>query len=597
MVATYVSIPAVCFASLLIGQAAIALCGRREWSWLSPAVGLSLLLWLVWMTARLPGEGLTAGLSALGASIAAGAYLRGRVSGLGNAARAGLPVGALALLAVSIPFIAEGHFGILGTSFNPDMSQHLLAATRLGDGDASQLSTQGYPLGPHGIAVALEGGLGVALVQGFSGLTAAVSILAALTALGLFTDARPVQRTVGALLVGLPYMVVSYLAQGAFKETMQALFVLAFALALHEAGRGRPSEDRTLAAIPLALIAAGSVFAYSFAGLAWLLGAAGVWAVVVLIRRRDMLRVLKVSARPFAFTLVAFAVLAGPEFGRMLDFREFETFDPAGPGLGNLFGQISPFESLGIWPSGDFRLTPGDGAVPAFGYYLGAALGLVLLLVGLIASVRAGAVALPSALAAAAAIYLAARIGGTPYQAAKAVEIAAPVAMAVIVVPLVTSQIPLPSERGRLGYRLAGGVFAVVALACSVLALANAPVGPTDYSSKLTELRSLVGADSTFVLASDELLDEQHGTPYLAWELRGGRVCIAPEWRAGGPPPRGVRFVITDAGSGERPPFRSLRLLRRPAPYLLWERIGPIERRSDCPLIAVREARRGSALD
>ena len=32
-----------------------------------------------------------------------------------------------ALLAASLPFIVEGRFGILGTSFNPDMSQHLLA--------------------------------------------------------------------------------------------------------------------------------------------------------------------------------------------------------------------------------------------------------------------------------------------------------------------------------------------------------------------------------------------------------------------------------------------------------------------------------------
>ena len=32
-------------------------------------------------------------------------------------------------------------------------------------------------------------------------------------------------------------------------------------------------------------------------------------------------------------------------------------------------------EALGIWPSGDFRLEPGDGAVPAIVFYVGAALG------------------------------------------------------------------------------------------------------------------------------------------------------------------------------------------------------------------------------
>ena len=47
----------MCGASLAIGQAAIALCGVRRWSWLSPAVGLALLCALCWGTVRLPGDG------------------------------------------------------------------------------------------------------------------------------------------------------------------------------------------------------------------------------------------------------------------------------------------------------------------------------------------------------------------------------------------------------------------------------------------------------------------------------------------------------------------------------------------------------------
>ena len=43
MIGTYAAVLAVCAASLAIGQAALALCGGREWSWLSPAVGLALL--------------------------------------------------------------------------------------------------------------------------------------------------------------------------------------------------------------------------------------------------------------------------------------------------------------------------------------------------------------------------------------------------------------------------------------------------------------------------------------------------------------------------------------------------------------------------
>ena len=112
----------------------------------------------------------------------------------------------------------------------------------------------------------------------------------------------------------------------------------------------------------------------------------------------------------------------------MIEFHSFETFDPNGPGLGNLFGQVSPFEALGIWPSGDFRLAPGDGAVPAFGYYLGAAFAAILLALRARPLLAPARVALVSGLLAVAARLRVARVGGTPYTAAKAIVIAAPVA-------------------------------------------------------------------------------------------------------------------------------------------------------------------------
>ena len=137
----------------------------------------------------------------------------------------------------------------------------------------------------------------------------------------------------------------------------------------------------------------------------------------------------------------------------MIDFHHFETFDPNGPGLGNLFGQISPFEALGIWPSGDFRLAPGDGAVPALGYYLGAAFATILLALrprALLAPPRVGAPL--RRLAVAGLAYVAARLGGTPYTAAKAIEIAAPVGALVILVPLLRRPVglALPARRRRL---------------------------------------------------------------------------------------------------------------------------------------------------
>ncbi|MFN8162295.1 MAG: hypothetical protein U0R26_00360 [Solirubrobacterales bacterium] len=639
MIATYAAVLAVCGAALAIGQAAIALCGRRRWSWLSPAVGLALLCVICWGTVRLPGHGTVSAVVVALLTAGSVVYLRGRLEGGAGGLRSGGPVALVALLAASLPFAVEGHFGILGTSFNPDMSQHLLAAERLSHGQGSQLLHQGYPLGPHSIVVALNRGLGIGLVQGFSGLTVSVGVLAPLTALVAFQGLKPIPRTAGALIVGLAYVVASYFAQGAFKETMEALFLLAFALSLRESTRAW--RDLPLRFVPSALLAVGSVYTYSFPGLIWLLGAAVIWAIAEWLwarpqspgggvvageprgaEARPVPSTVGVAATtgpaadslgpsPIRATLLAlltFLVLVAPEIGRMIDFHSFETFDPNGPGLGNLFGQVSPFEALGIWPSGDFRLAPGDGAVPAAGYYLGAAFALVLLIHGILSCWRRRESAILAGLAAAAIAYLAARAGGTPYTAAKAIEIAAPLAALTILLPLLDRfPAPLPlgmREEGAPRARafaapasvesLAAAVFIAAAGICSLLALANAPVGPTSYSPALTGLRPLVAADSTLVLASDDLLANQHGTPYIAWELRGGRVCIESEAAAGDAPPRGVRFVVS-RGATSQPPFPGLSVRRIAPPYVLWEVEGPVAGESPCPLIAVRQARQGPA--
>jgi hypothetical protein len=602
VVTTYAAVLVICGASLALGQAAIALCGVRRWSWLAPAVGLALLCALCWGTVRLPGHGVISAVLVLTSVVGSVAYLWSRLQEGKEALRAGAPVALLTLIATAIPFIAEGHFGILGTSFNPDMSQHLLAAARLAEGQSSQLLNQGYPLGPHSIVVALENSLGIGLVQGFSGLMIAVAILASLTALTAFRDQPWPLRIPAALVIGLTYMVASYYAQGSFKETMQALFFLAFVLALREASS--PGwRDLPLRFVPAALLAMGSVYTYSFPGLIWLIAAAVIWALLELGVNRS-----RPSAggavggpapedalptgggggspaatgpapwRPVLYAVLLFTVLIAPEIGRMIDFHSFETFDPNGPGLGNLFGQISPFEGLGIWPSGDFRLTPGIGAVPALGYYAGAAFATILLLYGLALCWRRRESALIAGLAAAALAYAAARLGGTPYTAAKAIEVGAPLAALVIVLPLLR--------------RPVAWLYLLAAAGCSLLALANAPVGPSSYSPVLTGLRDEVGEGPTLVLASERLLVNEHGTPYIAWELRGGRVCIAAAEEAGSHPPHGVRFIVSESRN-DGPPFASLHRVRVAPPYVLWEVPGA-HGHSPCPLIAVRQARQGT---
>ncbi|HVQ57666.1 MAG TPA: hypothetical protein VMS60_02050 [Solirubrobacterales bacterium] len=593
VIGTYAAVVAVSGASLAIGQAAIGLCGWRRWSWLAPAVGLALVCAACWATVRLPGDGVASAVVVALAAVASVVYLWGRLEGGGDALRAGWPVALVALLAASLPFVVEGHFGILGTSFNPDMSQHLLATDRLADGHSSELLRQGYPLGPHAVAVALNKGLGIGLVQGFSGLTVAVAVLAPLTALAAFAQLRPLPRTAAALVVGLAYVVASYFAQGAFKETIEALFLLAFVLALREATTSW--RDLSLRFVPAALIAAGSIYTYSFPSLVWLGPALVIWLGVEAVAHRGRL-----PWRPLGLATLAFVVLIAPEIGRLIDFKQFETFDPNGPGLGNLFGQVSPFEALGIWPSGDFRLAPGDGAVPAAGYYLGAAFALVLLIYGIHSSWSRRETAILSGLAAVALAYAAARLGGTPYTAAKAIEIAAPLVALTILLPLVDSMpgrltLGMREELApRSAWAAATALFLLAAGACSALALANAPVGPTSYSPALTGLRPLVADASTLVIASDTLIADEHGTPYIAWELRGGRVCIAAESELDATPSPGVRFVVT-RGDATEPPYPGFRVRRLAPPYVLWEASGAVAAKSPCPLIAVRQARQGPA--
>jgi hypothetical protein len=80
------------------------------------------------------------------------------------------------------------------------------------------------------------------------------------------------------------------------------------------------------------------------------------------------------------------------------------------------------------------------------------------------------------------------------------------------------------------------------------------------------------------VVASPHLLSEQHGSPFLSWELRGGRVCIQSSDEADGKPPAGVLFVIREGGD-----------------WTLTKVAHPPPGKTPCPLIAERQARQGPA--
>ena len=179
--------------------------------------------------------------------------------------------------------MVNGHVGILGVGLvNDDMANHLLIADWLNThvGEMPALIHQGYPVGPHSLVAGLAELLGTGPMEAFAGLTLAIPALTALVAFEALDGVRRLPRVVAAALVALPYLAAAYLAQEAFKEPIEALFVLAFALLL-------PTATTARRAIPLGVIAAGSVYAYSFPGLFWLLGTAAIYIGIRALKRES----------------------------------------------------------------------------------------------------------------------------------------------------------------------------------------------------------------------------------------------------------------------------------------------------------------------
>src|SRR3954468_15879853 len=273
MIGTYASAALICGASLLVGQAILGLTGRGESRrWLAPAVGFGAVLTVSGFLARAPGHATSATLGLLALIVAAAGLLwwqPRRKPGV-SLLREGWPVALIVALAFSIPFAVSGRWGIIGVGFNNDLGLHLAWAEwlRSGLGPAPEA---GYPLGPHALAAGIAALPGIGLGQAFVGEIFAIGILTALVALSALEDLGPGRRILAAVLVAIPYLGASYFAQGAFKETGEALFVLAFALLLHrlERERGEASASAFGTAFLGLTLATGIFFSYSFAGLAW----------------------------------------------------------------------------------------------------------------------------------------------------------------------------------------------------------------------------------------------------------------------------------------------------------------------------------------
>ena len=602
--AIYGATLATIVASVVVGHAIWTLCGLGGWWWGAPAVGLATLVTVAAVTVELPGEATTSA-AALALVVALSALKGGSRSSLLARAREGVPVALIVLASVALPFAVSGRAGILIGANNNDLTVHLTAAYWLQTHDAvpPRLLEAGYPLGPHAFAASLGQISRLSLPAVFTGLTLAVPVLSALAALAALPRAAAPLRWAAATLVGLAYLAASYLAQGAFKETLQALFLLAFALGLREVAERRVEAWR--AAVPLGLLVGGMVSTYSYYGVVW--PAATVvllLAVQVAVKARGTtahrarLEVTH-AARAGAVGLFTLALAAGAQAGRMITFSDSTFANTPLDRDGNLLGPISPFEVLGVWPTGDFRFPPASEVLT----WTLVAVAVVAFALSLAGWIRRGSLALPAAVGASMLVYWQATLHKNAYAAAKALAVAAPLVALIIGAGLLLAASRRPGllSRHRRRMLIARALTVTLALAVAVaaavssaLALGDALVAGRAHERDLEKLRPLVSDSPTLFLGNDD---------FVHWELRGARLAtprplyatwVPPTrdekgWHSGAPfdfdsfSPETLdemRYVVTTGTpyASAAPPNFAVR--RRTRWFTLWERKGPTAARS-----------------
>ena len=611
MIGTYASAALICLASLLVGRATFSLAGRREWCWLEPAVGFAAILTVSGILARAPGHGTSATLGIVALIVVAAVIAWRREYAAPGALRVGLATAVVVVIVLSFPFAVTGRWGLLGVGFNNDLGLHLAWAEWLRSGFGPS-PDPGYPLGPHGLAVATAAFPGISLGQAFIGEIFAIGILTGLTALGALREIAAWRRVVGATLVTATYMAASYFAQAAFKETAEALFVLAVAIYLMRPDAPpRGLWPRVGWALPWVALAGGVVFCYSFAGLAWPFAIVAVWALAQPATWKVLRpgRVLRILLRPWV--LLGIIVLAGLGIALAIagPFGFGSSFNQVAGS--NTYGPVSPVETLGIWPAANYRLDAAGGA-PLPG--LMGAVAVLALLAAVAWWMQRREAAVPLALGAGAVVYLASLPVTGDYSQAKALMIIAPLTMVVIIRPLVTevfgrsrpvedvadrSAAPrgsrAPSPLLRVGWTALALVFIAGAVWSSFLVLRDAPVGPPGHGAQLEAFLPIVHGKPVLYAGQDR---------YAAYELLGADTHVPlvefPD-DAVSPNPekpfdtgdayspidfdsfnRGTLnrfpYVVTSRGAwnSEAPP--NFMRIAKTADFILWERTGPTPR-------------------
>lgn len=426
---------------------------------------------------------------------------------LGPAVGIALPVALVAALLVSLPFIANGHLGIPGVGLNNDMAMHLVDTDYLLDptGPKPQSIVNGYPIGPHSLVATVVNLQGTEPLQGWLGLLLAAPVLTAITSLGLLRELPSWRHILGGALVALAYLTASVLGIAGFKELIAGMFLIAFAIGLREIER--ETDGRIAIVIGLALILAAMVPVYSLPGVAWLAVTAGVWLLAHLLRIRaergpvGVRRAVRASLPIVVPAAIVLLVVGLVELPKVLDFVRSGSIGNVADTNSKLRFVVSPLETLGIWPSGNWLLGTHDFSHD-WVYWLFGLIGVAGLVVGFVWWIGRRDYAVPAAVVSGFVIYLLTKYieDGGLYILAKAVVVPASVVMLLVITALL-------APGGGVAKRVFAAGFIALAAYSSFLALRDTIVAPTDRLEQLAEFRGQVAGQKVLALTSDRFTD------------------------------------------------------------------------------------------
>jgi hypothetical protein len=218
----------------------------------------------------------------------------------------------------------------------------------------------GYPVGaflPLGVGAKLTGTDVAWLVQPYMATTAALLALCLYRLAAPIVESRP-WRALVAFGAAQSALLFAYGLWGGNKEVAVALAIAALAATALPAVR---ADRGWRSVIPAALACTALLTMVGSGGLVWVVPILGL-AALLLWRSRGAVAVLR-RAAPLALLVAVLGIPAlfaagvfSPTQGGLTNAAE----------LGNLLAPLNVAQYVGIWPTGDFRLDPGNGALTWF---------------------------------------------------------------------------------------------------------------------------------------------------------------------------------------------------------------------------------------